>query len=947
MKNMKRIWLIAGAALMIALALFLLIPRSNVNLSYDNLIVNGDFSKVDDKGLPSSWYRDAYDGLTGAEFSVETDENGSCAHIVNIMPKDARFVQSVRVAPNSIYCLHGYIKASAQGGRGANLSVEGVYVFTDALFDTRGEWKEVSLYGRTGPEQEYVEVFVRLGGYSGESTGEAWFKDVTLCRVDTIPAGNYASDWYREKTQDAGENASQTQRTWSIRFVLSAIAYLVLFGVLFIFLRKRDDLRQKPSARSGIPGLILVLLCALGLRLALALWIPGYDVDISCFSLWGDHISAVGAANFYSQDYFCDYPPGYMLILWAVGSVGKLFDTGMTELMVKLPPILADLMLCALLYATAKKYKLSSKASLALVILYAFNPLVLITGAAWGQTDALMTMLLFLSVLWAVQGKWKAALPMYIVAVLFKPQALMFGPLGLIALAAHIVRNRKEPKKRAAVWKDLLLGLFFMVLAFAVIVVPFSIHQKWDWLINLYRNTMGYYAYATVNSCNIYFLLGKNWVGTDQKAGVIAPLLVYALAVTPLLAAGIGRAPALRGKFDDKKESLRFYLLAGISLALGIALLVLGKLDQLTYANLGIAMILYCVAVVGALYLFARDQQLLPVYGAVLLILLFNTGTMMHERYLFPAVALLVLGYILKKDTRLLWLAVGVAIAGLFNVGCALDRNIRIGGSAGHLDTPMAGIKSDTAVLEYFSAALNCALSFATLCLASVLSRGGVVSLSPEARPVSPLPQKTENRKMTGKDWAVLLIGTVAYAALAFTNLGSFKAPQTAIVSKSANEEITIDLGEVRDFKMAYYGGIHQYECDFTVQLSQDGVIWGQSYTAAMKQGDCFTWKYLSAYTGGALPVEIEARYVRIVSDHYYLTLHEVLFMDFTTGEVLPAQIVSDTLLASTADASGAQAAGRPITSTCRPASRAAFSSILPSFTVFIPSLLIRGLRPA
>lgn len=893
MKNMKRYGLIACAALVLALALFLVIPLSSTNVaSYDNLIVNGDFSRVEDNGLPTGWAIDAYDGLTGAEFSVEQEADGLySAHIINAMPKDARFMQDVSVASNAIYRLHGYIRASAEGGRGANLSVAGVYVFTEPVFETNGEWTEVTLYGRTGPNQKEVSVFVRLGGYSGEAIGEAWFRDVTLCRVDAVPAGWYAADLYSEPAKSSAEET--VRGNGGVRLALSAAAYLILYVALFALLRKQPDALEKTSGRGSVLALLGVLAAALAARIAAALLIPGYDVDIGCFKAWADRMASVGPANFYSADYFCDYPPGYMLILWAVGGLSRLFGAGVSEWMVKLPPIVADLAMVALLYGTAKKYRLSSKAALGIAILYAFNPLVFVTGAAWGQADALMTLLLFLAVLWAVEGKWKAALPAYVAAVLFKPQALMFGPLGLAALIAHLSSNWKSPKKRAAALKDLLIGLGLTVAAAALIALPFSIHQAWDWLIALYAKTMNSYAYVTVNSCNLYFLLGKNWAGTDQSAGVVVPLLVYLLAVLPLLTAGIGRSRVLAGQFSEKRDNLRFGVLGGLAFALGAALLALGRLNLLSFANLGVAMIVYSVAVVCALYLFAGDVQLLPVFGAVLLILLFNTGTMMHERYLFPAVALLVLGYILKKDTRILWLAVDLSIAGLFNIGCALDRNIRIGGSAAHLDAPIVGLSSDMAVLEYFCSVLNCAMCFVALYLCSIFSRGEYVSLSENSRPFSPISKKSKTRKMTGKDWIILAFVTVAYAALAFTNLGSMKAPQTAFVSVSSDEEILIDLGESRIFKMAYYGGIHAYSSDFIVQVSEDGQVWDQVYAAGMKEGDCFKWKYLSSYPDGSQPVMLHGQYVRLRTDHYNLTLHELLFKDFSTGNVLPASVVS------------------------------------------------------
>ena len=808
MKNFKRYGLAAAAVLMLGLVcLFLFRPAGKITATGKNLLVNGDFSEVKDS-LPVGWYRDAYAGLTGSDFEVVDTDEGKAVHIVNHILKDARFAQTVEVEPDTLYHLHGFIKADAQDGWGANLSVEDVYLYTENVYDSTGEWREVSLYGRTGKEQHSVNVFVRLGGYSGEAIGEAYFRNIVLEKVNGVPEGYSAQPWFRENTLPLyTENAGQGNAGFLL--VMCSAAYVLFFAVLCHFLRRPKTELQKKAITESPWWAVAVLLAVCVLRLVIAANATGYDVDIGCFRAWANRMAANGPANFYDPaDPFasCDYPPAYMLILWIVGLIGKAAGTGATEFMVKVPPILADIALCGVLYKEAKKQNLSGSAALAFLALYAFNPLVIVTGAAWGQADALMTLFRVLTVLYAVRGQWKAALPFYIISVLFKPQALMFGPLGLLALGMHVVRNWKDVTARKALLRDVGLGLAIMIAAALVIVVPFSIHLPPDWLFTLYGQTMGRYAYATVNSCNMYFLLGKNWVAADSSLSseFLLPFLLWCLAVLPLLAAAVKHAPVFHKQPGDQKDRLRLYTLGGLGAALAIALLFLSQTGHLTYSALSTVMIVYAVAVFAALYIFANDLKYLPVFGAGLLLLLFNTGAMMHERYLFPAAALLLLGYLWSKDVRILWLAVGVTIAGFLNVGCALDRNIRIGGASGHLNAPAVGLQSDMAVLEYASAALNTFVCFASLALCSVLSRGETVVLAPETATSSPLTQEEPARKMTKRDWAILACVTVAYGVLAFTNLGSMKAPQTAYVSESPDEQITFDLGENRDFRMLY-----------------------------------------------------------------------------------------------------------------------------------------------
>ena len=900
MKLLKRYGWIAAAVLAVAAIAFVFFrPAGKPAAVGENLLANGDFSEVND-GLPAGWYRDAYAGLTGSDFEVVDTEEGKAAHIVNHILKDARFAQTVDVEPDTLYHLHGYIKADAESGWGANLSVADVYLYSDNVFDSDGEWESVSLYGRTGKEQHSVDVFVRLGGYSGESIGEAYFRDITLSKVDGVPEGYTAQAWYRDTSGIPQYGQSGIQSNAGLLLVAISGAYVLCFALLCRFLRRPyRELKKKPlSASPWLAAFILLAACAL--RLLIAANVSGYNVDIGCFRAWANRMAENGPVNFYdSADpfSFCDYPPGYMLVLWFVGLIGKAAGTWATEFMVKIPPILADILLCAVLYRESRRMKLSSAAALAFVALYALNPLVIMTGAAWGQADSLMTLFLALAVLYAVKDKWIFALPFYIVSVLFKPQALMFGPMGLAAFALHIAKNWKEPDKRKAVLKDAGLGFAFMIAAALVIVLPFSIHLPADWLFVLYGKTMGRYAYAAVNSCNLYFLLGKNWVSADSSLSgeFLLSFMAWCLAVLPLAAASVTRGPVLLKQPGDKKDRVRLFTLSGLAAALGIAVVFLSQTGNLTYHSLSTAMIVYAVAVMAALYAFANDVKHLPVLGAALLLLIYNTGAMMHERYLFPAVALLLLGYLWNRDVRILWLAVGVTVAGFLNVGCALDRNIRIGGSSGHLDAPAVGLQSDMAVLEYASAALNCLVCFASLSLCSVLTRGESVTFAAEVRTASPLPKEEPAPKMNRRDWIILAFVTVAYGVLAFTNLGSMKAPQTAYVSQSPDEQIVFDLGETKYFNILYYGGIHHYNSPFTVEISEDGENWNFSYSAGMAEGDCFKWKYLSYVPSGSYPETLKGRYVRLTADHYSLTLHEILFLDAYSGEQYLPAVTSNT----------------------------------------------------
>ena len=1015
-KQRKWVWIALG--LLIVLMAVLLWPRNAQRvLTGENLLKDGDFAEYAVKGS-GAWYEDAYvSRATYTQYDFVTEDDGSVsAHITNMLANDARFAQIVNVRPDSLYCLEGDVRASAQGGLGANLSVEGPYVFSDSLYD-QPEWTHLRLYGRTSPDQHSVTVFVRLGGYSGEATGEAWFRNISLTEVAEVPDGYYAKDWFTRKSQEYNGSANEdsyTEPSAVGHAALMLFALLVYGGMAWYALRRTD--RKKPLEAGE---LLVLALFALGLfvRVLLAVLVHGYDVDVGDFSAWATEVAVNGPASFYRLDldpeirrsmYICDYPPGYILVLGVVGLLGQWFATGTTEFMIKIPPILADLGMAFVIYRAlaardekgrGKGRTVTTAFTLAVTVLFLFNPLLLLTGAGWGQSDSVMMFFLTLTLVFGMRKNWTFALPCYVLAVLMKPQALMFGPLGLVALFLQYREVRKSPEERSAMLKDFLIGFAAMLAVAAAVVLPFCWGRGFGWLFELYGKTMSYYAYATVNACNLYFLVGANWAGLAASAPRWFGWTAFLLLGVP---AG--------WSWYKQRGNLKKAIIPLAALACVAALTIVGTFVELSWEFWSTALMALVIALALALCVQAGSLRHLPLYGGLLMTGLFAMGGMMHERYLFPAIPLLLWAWRIEDDDRIL-LAALLATAGCFlNVGCVLSRNQRIGGSSGHLSIPQIGHVSDMGLLEYLSAFVNvCAFSLTCwlgfeaadesyapwripAAAPSVIDAG--TESKPAAKGVSlgdcvaeeELNAPNKARKLDRTDLCLILVITAAYAALAFFHLGSTTSPQNGYefhaqyepnpaytlpaeqtqpepvvqdepdasgdlsirsqaesslfavaeaeeeidpaywneaedwpyegwneetdwegydgddgwtdeyeaYEASADDEyvlitesVTFDLGrEYDDFRMLYMGGVHQYDCSFTVETSADGVSWGNAYNCQMDIGNLFQWFYVRSYRGTSR-FSLDGRYVRLTAQDAGLTLMEVLFRD-AEGNVLP-----------------------------------------------------------
>ena len=885
-----------------------------------NLLQNPGFEEIGADGLPVGWKTDAYLNLEGVTFYTVSDNAMSGAHSVqieNLDYNDARFCQTVAVEPSSFYRLSGYVKAwdTLDEGLGGNLSIKDVYVFSESVYDSPDEWQYVELYGVTDTDQHEVTVYARLGGYSGESFGTAMFDDLSLVKVDAPPEGIVASRWYQptaavqdDPSDDLADTAAASP-AWPWMTAVG-IAYVALGVYLLRFLQKKNAVPLDAKKREAMPLFAIIgLVVAAAARLIVANSVSGYQVDVNCFLAWGNTLLSVGPANFYQTTNFCDYPPAYVYIMGLNAALMRVLPLSAAAVH-KLIPMACDLVAAVLTYRIARKKNASANQAGILMLLMAFNPAIFLNSAGWCQIDSVLSLLLMLVAYFAVYGNWMAVMPIYMLAVLVKPQALMLGFLGLAAIVMALIRDRK-------CWKPMLIGVGLAVVTAVIVVLPFSVNQGGiSWLIDKYAQTLSSYPYATVNTANFYYLFGCNWTSIVMEAPRAVPLLLMALSLVwtgwliyraqksgwqpnvlmtiLLIIGGFGLGGFfatqsgwtrtmifhLGGSMVLSRTALLVVGLLGLAgaIALGVMLFKCKKTDWnsaeiaagLTFALifLGLATFNASFTMVGlvamalpfvmVLPMFIRSGKLenLALCGSVLFVLLYVFGIKMHERYLFPALFLLGMAYAGRRDRRTLVLLLGLSATAFINEGIVLDNSLRLGSSLGHLN-------NDTVVLAMLLSAANVALAFLgvwtcrDVCLP--VSAADETLEHPAYLPVKQLEKKPGDPRTfqqdvslhwRKRDWLLMLGVTLVYAIVALTNLGSMKAPQNPWVSSTRNEQVIIDLGEHHDDVTMLYFCQVSYS-NFSVAVSEDGESWSDDYIADMAEGECFQWKYLTpSYMG-------------------------------------------------------------------------------------------------
>ncbi|MEW6038994.1 MAG: hypothetical protein AB1648_12180 [Pseudomonadota bacterium] len=358
-------------------------------------------------------------------------------------------------------------------------------------------------------------------------------------------------------------------------------------------------------------GLAAVLGGALLLRVVLAASFEGHPIDVGTFSAWAGH-AAEGLLSFYSPGYFADYPPGYIYVLWLIGELRAVLQTGFDTpeflVMLKFPAIAADLSTSWVIHRLATEQGYSRAMALTLAALYAFNPAVIADSAVWGQVDSVLTLFVLLGVLW-LERRPAASGAAFAAALLVKPQALIFAPIPLLWFAERLFRRRTATE----------LSLFFpaAILVFTLGVLPFAAVHGPAWVVDKYASTLASYPYASLNAANVFALVGGN--GADAAQTML--FLSFKTWGTAFL------------------------------------IVIVAWSAWLAWRGL---------AASGYVYL-----------AAFLPVSVYLWSIKMHERYLFPALAMLLAYHILSRDRRALWLFLGFSATLFISLAQVLYLSIR------------------------------------------------------------------------------------------------------------------------------------------------------------------------------------------------------------------------------------------------------------------------------
>lgn len=290
--------------------------------------------------------------------------------------------------------------------------------------------------------------------------------------------------------------------------------------------------------------------------------------------------------------------------------------------------------------------------------------------------------------------------------------------------------------------------------------------------------------------------------------------------------------------------------------------------------GIGYAMLVFIVAAAAYIFFKSKKQSKYYFTGAFMAFMTFMLSTKMHERYAFPAMALILLCFVVSKDWRH-FLTYGLfGLAQFFNTAYVLFIYEEDPGK--YFKSPIIILASfiNLAVMVYFLYTARAAY------IQDDVKETARPAVQPRNAPRPVFEITKPGTRLTGVDLAVMAVIMAVYSAVAFYDLGDRQAPETEVLI-TPEAAVQLDFGHELEFgqlKM-FFGPYHLHE-DNKIYLTFADEEGTESDKLELKNGDVFCWN-IEELTGKS------GRYVEISCDEL-VSLKEIAVYDMNGNIAQP-----------------------------------------------------------
>ena len=224
----------------------------------------------------------------------------------------------------------------------------------------------------------------------------------------------------------------------------------------------------------------------------------GHEYDLWRFGDWAVQIHNSGLGEVYLSG--TGYPPLYHYILtvfaWAKGDSEAIYvQIYQLKYITLVFDFIAGLVICALAYRHAQNFQNAAIKSL----FYMLNLFVLYNTIIWGQVDSILACLIFISFYTAYRSQTTLAAILFLLALNFKIQAIVFMPfIALITIPQIFVKFKI---------RDYVVFTAVLAIIQIIILIPFINSGHVDMVMDAVFTSADRHISVSLNAYNVWELL--------------------------------------------------------------------------------------------------------------------------------------------------------------------------------------------------------------------------------------------------------------------------------------------------------------------------------------------------------------------------------------------------------------------------------------------------------
>ena len=582
----KRFVSIGVIVLVLVLALFALSACNDGRTAIDTeLISNGgfeDFNRNDDgKVYFDEWKVTYSDGIDTPykRQSIESDEDlyedhGSGYVILTTGGEEGwvKMSQEIAVDRKAVYLVSVDVYVTS-------LSPEidrGVYVTflenPDYAFlkqgKKMGDWKMTLEFYVRPLNTDYLTLALSIGSEDEPVTGEAYFDNISVMRVDpsAVPEGDTVYDF--RMSQIARYNRDLSGILFVVFLTLATAAIAVCAYVLIKKAYAKTDVfvnfdgtsfdAPAPSYAAGkgkgkararavngkwwtncffIAGMLM--LGTFLVRLIFLLSMYGFGGEMNATVELARWLAANGVNNVYANaSNFANIDvsvmaPGTMYILAIMGAMGQNLTADGISVLIRMVGVLADMALVAMIYFYGRKYA-GDKLAVIVAAAYAVLPVALVMSGMSNTFTSLLLALMVAAVLLLVEKKY---IPMYIVmalATVLDIRALALAPIAVTYLGYMYYKDADSLKKFGKNRAVIVFGLIGAVALTYVLTIPVAVGHFGEnafYGMRMIANQMINNNIFVDNAFGFYGMATLNGQGFNNTASILNLVFILVLVV--------------------------------------------------------------------------------------------------------------------------------------------------------------------------------------------------------------------------------------------------------------------------------------------------------------------------------------------------------------------------------------------------------------------------------